>query len=483
MISYQSTRGDEGVTAMQAVLRGIAPDGGLYVPADIPSLPFGSWAQEGFARAGARILDAWLPGFDAARIMETAYQSFDTPVVAPLVPVGENHVLELFHGPTLAFKDVALSVLPRLMQAAQAALRPGVDHLVLIATSGDTGSAALNGFAGLPGIRALAFYPSQGISAVQRSQMVTMQGDNVRACGIRGDFDDAQRGVKDIFRNAETDPLPGGVQLTSANSINIGRLVPQITYYYTAYAALAASGTVKPGDAVDFSVPTGNFGDILAGWLAKAMGLPVGRLICATNANDALHRFLATGVYDRRRTLTRTLSPSMDILVSSNLERLLWYASGGESAYTAGLMQELAEKGTYQVSENVMARIRADFVSLSVDDAQALAAIRTVYSEHRYVMDPHTAAAWAGREALGRQGTPCVVLSTASPFKFPQAIAQALTVPDISDTVDAADRLAAWLGVPAPEALAGLAERPELHRDVIAAGDMEPYVRKAVAAW
>lgn len=482
MMSFQSTRGLAGVTPYQAVLQGIAPDGGLYVPSGIPALAYGDWAHAGFARAAARILDTWLPGFDAGAITEAAYAAFDTPQTAPLERVGPHHVLELFHGPTLAFKDVALGVLPRLMQQAAAQLRPGEKHMVLIATSGDTGSAALYGFSRIQNFRALAFYPEQGISAVQRSQMVTMPGGNVTACGIRGDFDDAQRGVKAVFLDADTEPMPGGVRLTSANSINIGRLVPQITYYYTAYAALAAGGAVSVGAPVDFAVPTGNFGDILAGWLAKEMGLPVGRMILATNANDVLHQFLTTGVYNRRRPLIKTLSPSMDILVSSNLERLLWHASGGDSALVRGLMADLNEKGAYRIKEKLRLQIAQDFASVSVNDAQALETIRSVYTQHRYVMDPHTAAAWAAAEALGQKDRPCVVLSTASPFKFSQAIARALDIPDIGDTVDAADRLADWLGVPAPEALAGLADRPVLHRDMIAPAEMDSYVRRAVTA-
>ncbi len=476
MMNFQSTRGHRGVTSQQAVLDGIAPDGGLYVPARMPVLPYGGWAQASFAQVAARILDIWLPGFDADNWMADAYAAFDTPEIAPLVSVGPRHVLELFHGPTLAFKDVALSVLPRLMKKAADELRPGQEHLVLIATSGDTGSAALHGFSGVAGIRALAFYPFQGISAVQRAQMVTMEGRNVRACGIRGDFDDAQRGVKAIF----ADGMPGNVRLTSANSINIGRLVPQITYYYTAYAALVWAKRIAAGDAVDFSVPTGNFGDILAGWLAKAMGLPVGKLICATNANDALHQFFETGFYNRRRPLVKTLSPSMDILVSSNLERLLWHASGGDSILVRALMTELASKGAYHIDEALRQRLSQDLVSISVDDHQALDTIRSVYKQHRYALDPHTAAAWAGAEALGQSDRPCVVLATASPFKFPQAMAMALDVPDIGDTVDAGDRLADWLGVPVPEALADLADRPERHSDVIDADFMAAYVRKAV---
>ena len=478
MMMYQSTRGAAQVSPMQAVYEGMAPDGGLYVPAHLPQLPYGDWAQGTFVQVAQRILSAWLPGFDAAAVLQGVYDAFDTPQVVPLVQVGPAHVLELFHGPTAAFKDVALCVLPRLLKAAGQQLHPGTRLLVLIATSGDTGSAALHGFSGVEGIRALAFYPSKGISAVQRAQMVTMPGGNVAACGIQGNFDDAQSGVKRIFAA----PISADVRLSSANSINIGRLVPQITYYYTAYAQLVRQGTIRAGERVDYAVPTGNFGDILAGWLAKHMGLPVGTLICATNANDALDVFLRTGVYDRRRPLARTLSPSMDILVSSNLERLLWYACDGDSAYVSDLMTQLAREGHYAVSASVRERIAQDFVSVSVSDAQGLTQIRSVYRQHGYVMDPHTAAAWAGREAA--QGNrPCVVLSTASPFKFPQAMAQALGFAGIDDTVDAAERLGQALGQPVPVSLSGLGQRPVLHPDVIEAGDMDDYVRRMVDAW
>ena len=338
---YHSTR-DEKLTAApaRAVLEGIAPDGGLYV-CDPGKLEF-DWQgalQKDTMSMAADILGVLLPDFqDMNGLVRASYAGkFASDDLTPLVPVGERYVLELYHGPTSAFKDVALSVLPRLVSAAAKQEGAG-DVVILTATSGDTGKAALEGFHDVSGTRIMVFYPAGGVSPVQEAQMVTQEGGNVRVCAIRGNFDDAQTGVKNVFAACKGKDLHGAV-LSSANSINIGRLAPQVVYYFRAYADLVQAGRIRVGEKVHFVVPTGNFGDILAGYFAKRMGLPVGRLVCASNANDVLTEFISTGVYDRRRPFYKTTSPSMDILVSSNLERLLYLLSEGDCGYVAGLME------------------------------------------------------------------------------------------------------------------------------------------------
>ena len=336
-MKYQSTR-NHALTASPAaaVLRGIAPDGGLYMPEAIPVLDWQSLMKEDTLTMSARILSALLPDYeDMPALVRRGYAGkFETEDLTPLVSVGDRYVLELFRGPTSAFKDVALSLLPQLISQARDMEGIEDEMLILTATSGDTGKAALEGFRDVPGTKIIVFYPHGGVSAVQQAQMVTQEGGNVKVCAVRGNFDDTQTGVKRIFASCDEEDLPG-VRLSSANSINIGRLAPQIVYYFKAYADLVRSGRIRVGDKVHFCVPTGNFGDILAGYFAKRMGLPVGRLICASNRNDVLTDFLSTGVYDKRRTFYKTTSPSMDILVSSNLERLLSLLTG-DDAYVSG---------------------------------------------------------------------------------------------------------------------------------------------------
>jgi threonine synthase len=492
MVTFRSTRGvGVGVTAPQAVMAGIAEDGGLYVPSHVPAMPYGAWA-DAFAPAATRIFIDLLPGFEGiSALVEAAYLGrFDSPEVAPVLKVGDAFVTELYHGPTAAFKDIALCALPGLMAQARAVLAPELRILVLTATSGDTGSAALAGFAGVEGIRVIVFYPDQGVSAVQKAQMVSMPGANLDVCAIRGNFDDAQRAVKDVF--GQVDPsqaFPGQrISFSSANSINIGRLVPQIIYYYTSYASLVRQGAIQPGDQVNFIVPTGNFGDILAGFMARMAGLPVAELICASNENDVLRVFFESGVYDRRRRLVKTLSPSMDILVSSNLERLLWYAADGDAAYVRALMADLQKKGYYVLHEKARRAIAEVFTGISCTDEDALDVIRRVYREHGYLMDPHTATAWCAmerRRAAKHNGCPDIVLATASPFKFPGAIAQALHLPVAADDADAVERLVEALGVTPPVSLTGLSRRPVLHRDIIDPAQIGDYVvaKAGDAAW
>ena len=422
----------------------------------------------------AAILSALLPDIpNMDALVKRAYTGkFETEDLTPTVPVGDFQVLELFRGPTSAFKDVALSMLPQLLTAAKQKKGIAQEIRILTATSGDTGKAALVGFQDVPGVSICVFYPFGGVSQVQRAQMVTQEGENVHVCAVEGNFDDAQTGVKNIFAACQGKALP--FLLSSANSINIGRLAPQIMYYFKSYADLLSRKVISLGDKVDFSVPTGNFGDILAGYLAKKLGLPVGRLICASNANNVLTDFLTTGVYDRRRPLLKTTSPSMDILVSSNLERLLYLLSG-DTALVAGLMKDLNEQGFYRVPDALLAAIQAEFAAGYCNDAQAEAVIGRVYREQGYLMDPHTACGWAAAETH-RGDAPTVVLSTASPYKFSTAVLTAIGADISGSEYDRMERMQTLTGIPIPPALAALRTKPERHTGVIAKEKMLEYV-------
>ena len=479
-MKYQSTR-NRALTASpaEAVLAGIAPDGGLFMPEAIPSMDWQALLQEDTLTMSARILSALLPDYpDMDALVHRGYAGkFETEELTPVVPVGGRYVLELFRGPTSAFKDVALSLLPLLISEARDILGVKDEMLILTATSGDTGKAALEGFHDVPGTKIIVFYPHGGVSAVQQAQMVTQEGGNVKVCAVRGNFDDTQTGVKKIFAACAEKEL-AGVRLSSANSINIGRLAPQIVYYFKAYADLVRCGRIQIGEPVHFCVPTGNFGDILAGYFAKRMGLPVGKLICASNRNDVLTAFLSTGVYDKRRTFYKTTSPSMDILVSSNLERLLSLLTG-DDAYVAGLMKQLNEQGHYKVSDELLKKLKAEFSCGCCDDAAAAETIGRLWAEENYLCDPHTAVAWNVAEQFGKTcsgGAPVVVLSTASPYKFPAAVLSALGQKAGEDEFAVMEELHARTGVPVPKNLAALREKPVRHKDVIGREDMLAYV-------
>ena len=479
-MKYQSTR-NRALTASpaEAVLAGIAPDGGLFMPEAIPSMDWQALLQEDTLTMSARILSALLPDYpDMDALVHRGYAGkFETEELTPVVPVGGRYVLELFRGPTSAFKDVALSLLPLLISEARDILGVKDEMLILTATSGDTGKAALEGFHDVPGTKIIVFYPHGGVSAVQQAQMVTQEGGNVKVCAVRGNFDDTQTGVKKIFAACAEKEL-AGVRLSSANSINIGRLAPQIVYYFKAYADLVRCGRIQIGEPVHFCVPTGNFGDILAGYFAKRMGLPVGKLICASNRNDVLTEFLSTGVYDKRRTFYKTTSPSMDILVSSNLERLLSLLTG-DDAYVAGLMKQLNERGHYKVSDELLKKLKAEFSCGCCDDAAAAETIGRLWAEENYLCDPHTAVAWNVAEQFGKtcsDGAPVVVLSTASPYKFPAAVLSALGQKAGEDEFAVMEELHARTGVPVPKNLAALREKPVRHKDVIGREDMLAYV-------
>lgn len=438
-MEYVSTRGnDQKLAGAAAILAGIAEDGGLFVPTEIPKVApefTASLAALAYQKRAERILGLFLDDYGAEELrgcIDRAYGGgkFDDPAVAPLRLVGDMGMLELWHGPTSAFKDMALQLLPQLLSAALQKTGEKSEVLILVATSGDTGKAALAGFCDVPQTKIMVFYPAGGVSRIQWLQMVTQAGANVAVMAVKGNFDDAQRGVKEIFGDAA---LRGklsasGVKLSSANSINWGRLAPQIVYYFSAYADLLKLGRIKNGDAVNFTVPTGNFGNILAGFYARQMGLPVGRLVCASNQNNVLTDFLRTGYYDRNREFFKTVTPSMDILISSNLERLLYHLTG-DTAMVRRWMKSLAEAGCYDCGIGTLQRMQNYFWADWADDAKTKAAIQEVYDAHRYVMDPHTAVAWAVANAYQRRTDdrrPMVVVSTASPYKFNDSVLSAL---------------------------------------------------------
>ena len=476
---YHSTRSPmPRVDSAQAVLDGLAPDGGLYMPESLPAFDWQTCLQGTSLQMSTAILSALLPDIPRMEeLVRRAYTGkFETEDLTPTVKVGSFTLLELFRGPTSAFKDVALSMLPQLLTAAKAQKGMEQDILILTATSGDTGKAALEGFHDVPGVRICVFYPHGGVSQVQRAQMVTQEGSNVAVCAVEGNFDDAQTGVKNIFAACRDRELP--FRLSSANSINIGRLAPQIMYYFRAYRDLLDRGEIRLGDKVNFSVPTGNFGDILAGFLAKKLGLPVGRLICASNANNVLTDFISTGTYDRRRPLLKTTSPSMDILVSSNLERLLYLLSG-DTELVSQLMQQLKEEGAYTVPADLLAKIQAEFCASYCDDARAEEIMGRVFRDYGYLCDPHTAAGWAAAEDYVTQTgdhTPMVVLSTASPYKFPAAVLTAIGGDTDGDEFCQMERLSRLSGVPIPGNLSGLQGKPEKHTGVIPKEKMLDFV-------
>ena len=486
-LTYHSTRGNaESVSAKQAIIQGIAPDGGLYV-ADWTAergLALEDVCAQGFHATARQVLAALLPDYTApelAACVEAAYgPQWDVPAVCPVTPLGPDWLLELYHGPTCAFKDVALQMLPQLMSVARGAQGQGI--MIVTATSGDTGKAALDGFADVAGCGVTVFYPEGKVSDVQRLQMVTQTGANVAVCAIRGNFDDAQTEVKRIFADRElAGRLAGrGVALSSANSINVGRLAPQVTYYFDAYAQLVRAGAVALGDEVTFCVPTGNFGDVLAGYLAHLMGLPVRRLVVASNTNDVLTDFLTTGTYDRRRDFHKTISPSMDILVSSNLERLLYLVSDGDCELVARLMADLAATGAYTIPDRMLRRIQEVFACGRADDDETRATIARQWSQNGRLIDTHTAVAASVLAGVERDGTARVCLSTASPYKFPADVAAAIGV-DCEGLGGFAcmDRLAEATGTATPPQLRGLDAAPVLHEGVCDRAQMGAFVEAA----
>ena len=474
-MDYFSTRGaSERVSSAEAILQGLASDGGLFVPNVFPQMTrseIAALAPLSYEERAVGILRLFLTDYTDEELrgcVERAYgHTFDDVRRAPVRAVGELEMLELWHGPTSAFKDMALQLLPQLMSAARAKEGERDTILILVATSGDTGKAALEGFADADGIEIMVFYPDGGVSPVQRLQMVMQTGANVSVTAVRGNFDDAQRGVKEIFGDAETVKRLAALhtKLSSANSINWGRLVPQIVYYFSAYADLLKEGKITAGDAVNFTVPTGNFGNILAGYYAKCMGLPVGKLVCASNANNVLTDFLQTGIYDRKREFYQTMSPSMDILISSNLERLLYHLTE-DTAEVAAWMKQLTEVGKYDASR-LLPALKENFWAAFADDAATEQEIRAVYERTHYTLDTHTAVAYRAAEAYRRETgdtRPMIVLSTASPYKFGASVLHALGEDTAGmDEFAQMERLHARSGMAVPPRLAALREAKILH--------------------
>ena len=464
-LSYQSTRGGEaGVTASQAILKGLADDSGLFMPTEIPklSLSMEEVSKMSYQETAYEVMKLFFTDFTEEELkscIARAYdEKFDTEVIAPLVKADGAYYLELFHGSTIAFKDMALSILPHLMTTSAKKNHVDKEIVILTATSGDTGKAAMAGFADVEGTRIIVFYPKDGVSRVQELQMVTQKGDNTSVVAIHGNFDDAQTGVKKIFADRDFgEMLAGqGFQLSSANSINIGRLVPQVAYYVYAYGKLLEGGEIADGEMINVAVPTGNFGNILAAYFAKQMGVPIGKLICASNDNKVLYDFFTTGTYDRNRDFILTNSPSMDILISSNLERLIYLSTGCDAKKTAGLMADLAQKGSYEVTADMKERM-ADFVGGFATQEEDAVAIRNLYEETGYVLDTHTGVACAvykSYQAATGDKTKTVIASTASPYKFSRSVLEAITgQKDSRDEFEVVDELCRVSGVAVPKAV------------------------------
>ena len=481
---YSSTRSATGpfVSSAEAIKRGLAPDGGLYMPNEIPTLSedeLDELAGLSYPERAARILGKFLSDYTEEELLEdcrTAYGEDRFPGgAAPLSDIdGTTVALELWHGPTCAFKDMALQIMPRLLCRALRKTGELKTALILVATSGDTGKAALEGYRDVPQTKIQVFYPAEGVSRVQKLQMATQTGENVNVTAIRGNFDDAQTGVKKIFSDPEIrDQLASrGVILSSANSINWGRLAPQIAYYVSAYCDLVASSHIDPGETVDVTVPTGNFGNIFAAYLAKRMGVPFGRLICASNRNDVLTEFLACGVYDRNRAFHTTMSPSMDILISSNLERLLYVKFGARRC--KALMDQLSASGRYVLTHEELTALREDFVGYSADEEKTGEAIRRAY-EAGYLCDPHTAVGYAAIRAdrnVRDRAKKILLASTASPYKFASNVYRCLTGKEPTNDLFALQELAAFTSTPVPAPLVGIGERTVRFTGTVAPEEM-----------
>ena len=492
-MSFFSTRGGSCVTASQAVLRGLAPDGGLFVPAMFPQVSrqkIAALGEMSYQRRALEILKLFLEDFSLAEIqdaVDAAYgpDRFDDPAIAPLKRLDDQTwVLELFHGPTLAFKDMALQLLPHLTKLSARKNGENREVAILVATSGDTGKAALEGFRDVPGTSCTVFYPLDGVSDVQRLQMVTTAGANTHVIAVKGNFDDAQTGVKEPFSSpdfaAEMDRR--GKVLSSANSINFGRLVPQVVYYFSAYTDLVAQGAVRCGDPVNFCVPTGNFGNILAAYYAREMGLPVGKLICASNRNNVLTDFFSSGIYSTHRLFFKTKSPSMDILVSSNLERLLFEVADRDGALVKTWMDLLKKCGSYSVGDQRREWQENIFWGGCADDNATLAEIGARFHQDHYLLDTHTAVAsnvLRQYRAAKNDATPTVLVSTASPYKFARDVLSGIAGPDAAENLDSfacSTELEKRSGVPMPESVRRLRDLPVRHRAECGTDGMGPAV-------
>ena len=460
------------VTSSEAIAQGLSDEGGLFVPESFPQVDVKAICEMDYPAMAAAIIKEYLTDYSADFLKEATAKTYGAAFggkAGYLAPVSEGvSALELWHGPTCAFKDYALQLMPKLLVEAKKNLNRTEKTLILVATSGDTGKAALDGYHDVPGIEIAVFYPTGGTSEIQRLQMATQEGENVAVYAVRGNFDDAQTGVKRVFgdKAIAVQLAERNIRLSSANSINWGRLVPQIVYYFAAYAQLLKAGKIAFGDKVDFCVPTGNFGDILAGYYAKQMGLPVGKLVCASNENNVLTDFLTTGTYTAKREFFKTTSPSMDILVSSNLERLLYHVTGSD-AEVASLMKSLSETGSYTVRPETLAKIQESFSCGWSSEEQVAGEIKARYEQDNYLCDTHTAVAFHVAAQKKRDGVPMVVLSTASPFKFPRSVLEALGHTAPENDFEAMQQLEQATGHTAPVSLSSLRQKAERFDAVI----------------
>ena len=488
---YKSTRSnDVEVTASQAILKGLADDGGLFVPESLPALEadMDTLAGMSYQETAYEVMRQFLTDFTEEELKDCiakAYdEKFDTKEIAPLVKKDEAYYLELFHGKTIAFKDMALSILPHLLTTSAKKNQVKNEIVILTATSGDTGKAALAGFADVPGTKIIVFYPKNGVSPIQEKQMVTQKGANTFVVGIHGNFDDAQTGVKKMFGDKELAAQmdKAGYQFSSANSINIGRLVPQVVYYVYAYAKMYANGEVAKGEKINVVVPTGNFGNILAAYYAKNMGVPIDKLICASNDNKVLYDFFRTGTYDRNREFILTTSPSMDILISSNLERLIYKIAGADAAKDVTLMQNLAAEGKYEITDEMKAQLK-DFYGNYASEKETAEEIAEVYKKTGYIMDTHTAvASRVYRKYVAETGdqTKTVIASTASPYKFTRSVMDAIDAEKYKGMGDfeLVDALSELSGVKVPQAIEEIRTAPVLHKNVVETEDMPKIVKQ-----
>ena len=488
---YSSTRnGEEKVTASKAILKGLADDGGLFVPESIPKLDvtIEELAKMSYQETAYAVMKLFFTDFTEEELkncINKAYDSkFDTEEIAPLVEADGAYYLELFHGATIAFKDMALSILPHLLTTAAKKNQVNNEIVILTATSGDTGKAALAGFADVPGTKIIVFYPKSGVSPIQEKQMVTQKGDNTYVIGIKGNFDDAQTGVKKMFSNKELAKVmnDNGFQFSSANSINIGRLVPQVVYYVKAYADLLKQGALKAGEPMNVVVPTGNFGNILASYYAKQMGIPIGKFVCASNKNKVLFDFFETGKYDRNREFYVTTSPSMDILISSNLERMIYRIAGNDAKQCAKFMAALTKDGEYVITDAMKAELSEFFGAFGSEEETAVK-IKEVYDKEGYVMDTHTAVAAVAydkyKAATGDDKTPTVIASTASPYKFTRSVMDAIDPAyDAEDDFELVDELNKVSKTAIPKAIEEIRTAPVLHDTVCETAAMEDEVKK-----
>ena len=489
-VFYQSTRNkEEKVTASQAILKGLSDEGGLFVPVKIPALTksLKELSEMSYKEVAYEVLKSYLTDFTKEELehcINSAYdEKFDTEEIAPMVEADGAYYLELFHGATIAFKDMALSILPHLMITSARKNNVQNDIVILTATSGDTGKAALAGFAGVEGTKIVVFYPKNGVSPIQEKQMVTQKGANTHVVGIHGNFDDAQTGVKKMFADKELEKelAAKGYQFSSANSINIGRLVPQIVYYVYAYATLLKEGKITDGEAINVVVPTGNFGNILAAFYAKNMGLPIAKLICASNDNKVLFDFFATGEYNKNRDFILTTSPSMDILISSNLERLIYKIAGEDSDKNKALMQALNTEGKYEITADMKEKL-ADFEGYYATEAQTAATIKDLYEKCGYVIDTHTAVAACAynqyKEAT-KDDKKTVIASTASPFKFTRSVMNAIDGKyEAMEDFALVDELSKLANVKVPNAIEEIRTAPVLHTKECEVDEMPAVVKE-----